>query len=76
MMKEKLYNLLAEILEMESSEIDNSTGIETCDNWDSISLLMIVSEVEEIYKISLEPEEIESIINVKIITDLINKKIS
>ena len=76
MMKEKLYNLLAEILEMESSEIDNSTGIETRDNWDSISLLMIVSEVEEIYKISLEPEEIESITNVEIITDLINKKIS
>jgi len=75
-MKEKLYKLLSEILEIDSSKIDNSTGIETCDNWDSISLLMIVSEVEEIYKISLEPKEIESITNVEIITDLINKKIS
>ena len=49
-MKEKLYNLLAEILEMESSEIDNSTGLGNCDNWDSISLLMIVSELEEAFE--------------------------
>jgi acyl carrier protein len=73
-MKEKLYNLLAEILEMESSEIDNSTGVGNCDNWDSISLLMIVSELEEAFEISFEPNEIESITNVEIITNLINKK--
>lgn len=75
-MKEKLYNLLADILEIESSEIDDSTGLENCDNWDSVSLLMIVSEIEEVFKISFEPNEIESIINVKTITDLINKKIN
>ena len=75
-MKEKLHTLLAEILEMESSEIDNSTGVGNCDNWDSISLLMIVSELEEAFKISFEPEEIESITDVKIITNLINKKLA
>tara|TARA_B110000027_G_scaffold31387_1_gene34586 strand:+ start:5273 stop:5512 length:240 start_codon:yes stop_codon:yes gene_type:complete len=73
-MRKKLHGILAEILDMNLSEINDVTGVDNCENWDSISLLMIVSGVEEAFEISFEPEEIESITNVHIIATLINKK--
>lgn len=44
------------------------------DIWDSIKHLMLVVEIESYYKISLSPEEIQSIESIETAIEIIQKK--
>lgn len=56
-MKE-IKKIVAKILEIEESKIDENSSPENIESWDSFNSLMIVSEIEDYFKMKFSTEEI------------------
>mgnify|MGYP001290412669 CR=1 FL=1 len=57
-MEEKVIALLEEVLDVEG--LDSTCSQTSCEEWDSMAQLNIVAELEDVFDVSLEPEEIAS----------------
>lgn len=55
-MEEKILEVLKETFELDS--VDKTCSQTTCPAWDSMGQLNLVAELEEVFDVSLEPEEI------------------
>lgn len=55
-MEEKVLEILKETFELDS--IDKTCSQTTCEAWDSMGQLNLVAELEDVFDVSLEPEEI------------------
>lgn len=73
-MDTKLSNLLAEVFDMRSSEINISLTKADIDGWDSLKQMDLVTTLEKEYEIRLEMMEILSLISVKKIVDVLISK--
>lgn len=71
-MKKKVVEILKEVLE--TSDIDINTVQRNCEKWDSLAQLNIASELEDVFKISLEPEDIAKLTSVASIVDILKNK--
>lgn len=58
----RLKKILAKILEIDESEINDNSSPDNIKSWDSFNGLMLVSELENEYKIHFS---IDEVINVK-----------
>ena len=66
-MSEKLYKLIAKILDVPVSDINDESSPETIENWDSFNSLVIADELESEFNISVALEEIIDSANVSAI---------
>ena len=73
--KEKIYEIVAEICETTPAEINDNTTIGDYPQWDSVGQLSILSNVEEAFGINFEPEEMMEIEDVKDIVAAVNAKL-
>lgn len=73
-MKEKIIEILSQVLEIPTAEIGQDFSKEKAENWDSIAHLTIIAELEESFNISFEPEEMEQINSLKDIYNIIAQK--
>jgi acyl carrier protein len=73
-MIEKIKDIIKGVLVLE--EISNDISMENCVNWDSLSHLHIIIEIEMEFGISFEPEEIAEIRSLEKISDILEKKIT
>lgn len=48
--------VMKEVFDTEA--LDTTCSQDTCDNWDSLHHLMLISELEDAFDVELEPEEI------------------
>ena len=55
-MENRVLEILKDVFELDT--VDTTCSQNTCDNWDSMGQLNLVAELEDIFDISLEPEEI------------------
>lgn len=67
-MKDIIINVLKEIIETKSSDINEKTVIKEIENFDSLKFVMFISELEESYKIDLP---LEKALEAKTVGDLI-----
>ena len=72
-MKNIIEKVLSNNLVINIEDINDSTTINNCDNWDSMKTLFIVSDLESEFQIQFEPEQIERMKSFKIICELIHK---
>lgn len=56
----KLHKLLADILKIESEAINDQTSPDNTATWDSFNGLMIAAELEKVFNVSFDMEEIVS----------------
>jgi len=70
-MKEKIINIISEVL---SVAVNENTSQATCEKWDSLQHLNIVVALEEEFNLSFEPEEIALMKDIDIIEQMINQK--
>ncbi len=63
----KLKKILCKVLGVNESEISDESSPETIENWDSFNGLMLVSEIENEFKIRFTTEEV---INTKSVADI------
>lgn len=73
-MEEKVLEILKEVFELET--VDQTCSQDNCDKWDSMGQLNLVAELEDVFDISLEPEEIGKIKSYKDIIELFKNKLS
>lgn len=72
-LEEKVLNIMCDVFEMENLTTDASQ--KNCMRWDSLHHLTLASELEEIFDIELEPEEIAQMTDFKRVMDMINSKL-
>lgn len=64
---EKLFNIVAEILEIESNDVSVDLVLDES-NWDSLAVITFISEVDSEFDIVVSPSKVA---NVKKVSDLI-----
>ncbi len=71
-MENKVLEILKDVFELDT--VDTTCSQSTCDNWDSMGQLNLVAELEDIFDISLEPEEIGAMKSYKDIIRILKEK--
>lgn len=72
---EKVIEIIADVCDVEKSEINENSTIGDFPAWDSVGHLTILSSVEEAFDISFEPEEMMELEDVKDIVESVNAKL-
>jgi acyl carrier protein len=55
---DKFNSVFAEVFEVEKSELGSDFSIDNVDNWDSVTQLSLVSDMEDEFDIMLDSEDI------------------
>lgn len=72
-MKKKIQEIMSEIFEIDLSKINDLTSQKNTTEWDSLSHLNLIVEIEESFDISFTPEQIGSMTSLeKILIELKN----
>lgn len=71
-MEEKVLDILRDIFELEN--VDKSCSQATCEKWDSMGQLNLVVELEDVFNISLEPEDISRLKSYEDIINILTSK--
>jgi len=66
-MSNKLYNIIAKVMNMPVSQINDQSGPETIERWDSFNGLVLVDELESEFKIKFTLDEV---LDVKTVSDI------
>lgn len=72
-LKDSLIELLADILEIETSDIDFQEKLSELENWDSVNSLRILTHIEDEFNIRLSMEEYSNIQRINELSELIEK---
>jgi acyl carrier protein len=73
-MEEKIRFILAGILEVEPAGIGDGFGPDSCQSWDSLSNLRIISALEKEFAVTLSWPEISSMTSFARIRDVISRR--
>lgn len=63
-MVEKLYEIIAKIMDVPASEINDESSPETIESWDSFNSLLLADELESEFNISFSLEEMSDTHNI------------
>ncbi len=63
-MSNKLYSIISKVMDVPESEINDQTSPETVKTWDSLSLYMLIDDIETEFNVKFILEEILEIKNV------------
>jgi acyl carrier protein len=72
-MTEKLFEIIAQILNTPISEINDESGPETIEGWDSFNLYVLLDEIETAYNVKFNLDETLEIKNVGHFKKLLQK---
>ncbi|MBL8214280.1 MAG: acyl carrier protein [Bryobacterales bacterium] len=79
-MSENLYHrlrpLLADLFQLPADQISPASSPDTIESWDSMQHLNMVLALEQQFGIAFAPEEIEQLVNVELIADLLEEKLT
>lgn len=70
-----VQDIIRDVLDNDSLLISDTTSAQDVDNWDSLAHISIITAIEKQLKIRFNISEIESMDNVGIIINLIEKKL-
>ncbi|MCU0235750.1 MAG: acyl carrier protein [Acidobacteria bacterium] len=73
-MEEKIRSILAGILEVEPKGIGDGFGPDSCQNWDSLGNLRIITALEREFAVKFTWEEISSMTNFARIREVIARR--
>jgi len=71
----EIYSLIANILKIPIDKISLNTGIDNQSDWDSLNHILIMNEIEKVFGISLLPNDVINMINIKSISNNLKKYI-
>ena len=73
---EKIKKVLAEVFQIRENEILDDSSMQTIDQWDSLTHMIMIMELENVFELKFESEEIIEMTTIKKIDDIIRKKLS
>ena len=63
-MSNKLYSIISKVMDVPESEINEQSSPENIESWDSLSLYMLIDDIETEFNVKFILEEILEIKNV------------
>ncbi len=72
-MKNKILEIIADVLLIERNEINEDSSPDTIENWDSLNQLNIIAAIEEEFNFQLDDEDIGDMLNVKLIIKIVEE---
>ena len=63
-MSNKLYSIISKVMNVPESEINDQSGPETVQAWDSLNLYMLIDDIESEFNVKFTLEEILEIKNI------------
>ena len=57
-MSNKLYKIIAKVLDVDVSEINDQSRPETIDSWDSMNMYVLIDEIETEFSVKFSLDEI------------------
>ena len=69
----KLYELISEAFSVKVSEITDDTRFLSLEEWDSMSHMMFITNLESSYNVDFEGDDIVSVTSVKELKELLKK---
>tara|TARA_R110002072_G_scaffold193061_2_gene350261 strand:+ start:439 stop:678 length:240 start_codon:yes stop_codon:yes gene_type:complete len=73
--EEKLSEIMALVFKVSQEEINETTGPDDLDNWDSIGAIMLINALEEAFEIEFEEEDVLEMLNFQLIKIKIEEKL-
>ena len=67
--------IVAKIFDVPLQDISNDFGIDSCEQWDSITHLKLVASIEDQFQIQLSPEEQTDMLTLELIEHVLNEKV-
>jgi len=71
-LEENVLDIMRRVFEMD--EVNTDASQNNCERWDSLHHLMLASELEDIFDIELEPEEIAEMTDFTRVVDMVKSK--
>ncbi len=71
-LEENVLDIMRRVFEMD--EVNTDASQKNCERWDSLHHLMLASELEDIFDIELEPEEIAEMTDFTRVVDMVKSK--
>jgi acyl carrier protein len=71
---EKINSILSEILKISIDKTEDEIEMNKVPQWDSVAQLLIISSLEDEFKIQFSSSEISKLIDLKSITEIIENK--
>ena len=66
-MSQKLYKIISSVMAVPTSQINDNSGPENIEAWDSFHGLVLVDEIESQFQVKFSLDEV---LDVKIVTDI------
>ena len=63
-MSEKLYNIISKVFSVPITEINDESGPETIESWDSFNGLILVDDIESNFNVKFTVSEITDVRNI------------
>ncbi len=73
--EDKLKEIMGLVFDVPTSDIDNTTGPDDLDNWDSIGTINLITALETEFDIEFEEEELLEMLNFQLIKMNIEEKL-
>lgn len=72
--REKVYNVLSHVLNINIESINESTSPSNTESWDSFNALMLISEFESTFNLTFTMQEVADVSSVKDIINVLKNK--
>lgn len=72
--EKKIFQLFADILKVDISTLNDKSSPDTIQNWDSIAVVNLVTELEQAFNVEFDILEIADFRNVEIIKSILEEK--
>jgi acyl carrier protein len=73
--RDELKILIQEVMGIDIDQIDNNKNLATVDEWDSFNNLMLISKVEDHFKIKFSVKDIQDVDTIHKVIEVTRKKI-
>jgi len=73
-MNDKLFKIIANVLEMDVKEVNEDFSESSSEKWDSLAQLMMMEEIETEFKVNIPIEDVMELTSVKRILEFLEHK--
>ncbi|MBJ2172603.1 acyl carrier protein [Aureibaculum sp. A20] len=74
--KDELDNIFKKIFNNETLEISENMSANDVDNWDSLSHMLLITEIEDHFSIKFKLRELNKMKNVGVLIDILSSKLN
>ncbi len=75
-MKNEILRVMSDVFEIDFNDFKEEINQKNIDNWDSLRHLNFIVELEELFSVSFEPEEISEMNSIDKILEILQQKMS